>query len=42
MKAFLAACVAICVIAVVANYGLSNAGFSASETTSGPAVRLNP
>lgn len=42
MKAFLTACIAICVIAVVANYGLSNAGFSASEQSSGSAVRLNP
>lgn len=42
MKAFLMACIAICLIAVVANYGLSNAGFSASEQTTSPSVRLNP
>jgi hypothetical protein len=42
MKAFFAACVTICVIAVLANYGLSNAGFSASEQGTGTSVRLNP
>jgi hypothetical protein len=42
MKAFLAACIATCLIAVVANYGLSNAGFSASEQGTSTSVRLNP
>jgi hypothetical protein len=41
MKAMYAAFVAIALIAVVADIGLGRAGFSAAETTSGPAVRLD-
>lgn len=42
MKAFLAACIAMVVIAVGSNFVLSNAGFSSKEQTVGNAVRLNP
>ncbi len=41
MKAMLIAFVAIVVIAVGANYGLHQAGFSSEEVQSGPNVRLD-
>ncbi len=41
MKAMLAAFVAIAVIAIAANYGLQQAGFSAADRTTGDAVRLD-
>ena len=41
MKAFLLACVALVVLSWGANYGLSQAGFSAAEQGSGNAVRLD-
>ncbi len=42
MKAFLAACVAMAVIAVGANLILNSSGFSSKEQAAGNAVRLNP
>jgi len=41
MKAMLLAFVAIAVIAVGANFGLSQAGFSAQERATGSSVRLD-
>lgn len=41
MKAFLASIVALVVIAVGANYGLNEAGFSAADRTVGDNVRLS-
>jgi hypothetical protein len=41
MKAMLAAFAAIAVIAVAANFGLQQAGFSAADRTAGDAVRLD-
>lgn len=41
MKAMLAAFAAIAVIAIGSNLVLDNAGFSAAERSSGPAVRLD-
>ena len=41
MKAMLSAFVAIGIIAVVAFYGLREAGFSTSEQQAGEAVRLD-
>jgi hypothetical protein len=41
MRAFLTACLAIVVIAVAADYGLNNAGFSSKDETSAPTVRLD-
>jgi hypothetical protein len=41
MKSMYIAFLAVAVIAVLANFGLDYAGFSASERTSGPSVRLD-
>ncbi len=41
MKAMLLAFAAIALIAVGANFGLQNAGFSAADQTTGSAVRLD-
>lgn len=41
MKAFLAAVAAMAVITVAAPYALDQIGFSAADTTSGQAVRLD-
>jgi len=41
MKAMFLAFAATIVIAVAADYGLHHAGFSSSEQTAGPAVRLD-
>ncbi|WP_256367816.1 MULTISPECIES: hypothetical protein [unclassified Ruegeria] len=41
MKAFLAAAAAMVVIAFAAPAVLNQIGFSAADTTSGPAVRLD-
>ncbi|MDZ4096922.1 MAG: hypothetical protein U1D35_18665 [Paracoccaceae bacterium] len=41
MKPMILAFVAIAVVAVLADFGLDYAGFSAQDTTSGPAVRLD-
>jgi len=41
MKSMYLAFLSIVAIAVLADYGLQNAGFSAQEVTSGPAVRLD-
>lgn len=41
MKAMLGAFVAIALIAVIASYGLSHAGFSSARSTSGTDVRLS-
>tara|TARA_R110002124_G_scaffold204702_2_gene371101 strand:+ start:361 stop:486 length:126 start_codon:yes stop_codon:yes gene_type:complete len=41
MKSMYLAFLSIVVIAVLADYGLQNAGFSAQEETSGPATRLD-
>lgn len=41
MKAMLAGFIAIVLIAIGANQLLTQAGFSAQETQSGPAVRLD-
>ncbi len=41
MKAMMFAFLAIAVIAVLADVGLSYAGFSSAEVTSGPNVRLD-
>ena len=41
MKAMLAAFAMILVIAVAANFGLEEAGFSSQEVQSGPSVRLD-
>ena len=41
MKSMYLAFLAMVVVAVVADFGLHNAGFSAKEETSGPAVRLD-
>lgn len=41
MKAFLAASAAMIAIAVAAPMALKQAGFSAADSTSGPAVRLD-
>ncbi len=41
MKAMLAAFAAIAIIAVGANFGLQQAGFSAADRTSGDAVSLD-
>jgi hypothetical protein len=41
MRAFLTACLAIAVIAVAADLGLNNAGFSSQDQTAAPTVRLD-
>lgn len=41
MKAMLAAFAAIVIIAIAADFGLEQAGFSAAERTTGAAVRLD-
>lgn len=41
MKAFVTACIALVGITIGANFILNEIGFSASETTSSPAVRLS-
>lgn len=42
MKAFLAACAALCVITIGANIALENAGFSAQDQGTSLGVRLDP
>lgn len=41
MKAMLAGFAAIALIAIVANFALDRAGFSAADQATGAAVRLN-
>jgi len=41
MKSMYLAFLSIIVIAVLADFGLHNAGFSAQDVTSGPSVRLD-
>ena len=41
MKAMLTAFAAIAIIAVAADYGLDQVGFSSADRTSGTAVRLD-
>lgn len=40
MKAFILACVAIVVLAVVPNYALNSMGFSTQDQTAGTSVRV--
>ncbi|MFT7060227.1 MAG: F0F1-type ATP synthase membrane subunit c/vacuolar-type H+-ATPase subunit K [Pseudorhodobacter sp.] len=41
MKSMFSAFLAIGLVAVLASFGLGNAGFSAQEVTSSPSVRLD-
>ena len=41
MRAFVFACVALVALSYGANYALQNIGFSTSERTSSPGIRLD-